>query len=82
MRARLLRLFSPALDESEAMAIASWMEVGRRHGRNDVLAAVAAIPKALRDNTSRLGESKPETRRILEEHLNSALEALERRGRA
>jgi glycosyltransferase involved in cell wall biosynthesis len=82
MRARLLALFYPQLGEAEALAIARWMEVGRRNSRSDVLEAVAAIRKSLGDNTSRLGEAKSETRRILEGHLASALDTLERRGRA
>jgi len=76
MRARILGLFFPALSEQEAMAIANWMEHGRRNSKADVLAALAAIRKTRTDDTSRLGESKAEVHRILEGHRNSAEEAL------
>ncbi len=72
MRARILGLFFPALSEAEAMAIARWMEHGRRNSKADVLAALEAIRKTRTDDTSRLGESKAEVHRILEGHMNSA----------
>ncbi|MBV1917120.1 MAG: glycosyltransferase family 2 protein [Sphingomonadaceae bacterium] len=82
MRARVLSLFFPVLAAKETTAIARLMELARRHTREDALAAIAAIQKALKDSTSHLGESKSEVSRTLIKYMNAAVRALrQRRGR-
>lgn len=76
LRERLLGLFFPQLTHGETMALARWMEEGRRHSVADVCAALTAIRKATTDTRSYWGESKAEITAILDALRDNAMRAL------